>query len=406
MSAANDTMNNPVSDEMKPVRNLLPISHLSGHHYDVLRSAVANVLDTDIARTTYAQILDGVPLASVAKDVSDYEFPFPGHPMLKEHLNLAPDVVAALEKLRASVPLDTFRVDASTIVDFQAAGPGSRAFQTRLVELVARVLHAVAVWLYQTHSPLRPKDDRLLAWRPEQAEDAERLLKYSYRNGYPPTFFIHPWYKAYDQYPNGVADGVGYWAEDRILGGVVLFDRRGPEAPDTIYEASQLTEAVYLPKQSDALYFHSNAWDVTYRIYRLRDEQKQQLVQFLLSSAGASTPLPQTSSSSSSCPLPIRGDENNRVRIDPEEPIRMTGIYRDAWERRAFAEGDWDPRNRDVVNLFDFLSCEGFSEAFRRSMRMRERFDEEEEERERQQLEAQGEGNEHRNSRTPTPERE
>jgi hypothetical protein len=27
------------------------------------------------------------------------------------------------------------------------------------------------------------------------------------------------------QYPEGIADMVGYWAKDRILGGVVLFDR-------------------------------------------------------------------------------------------------------------------------------------------------------------------------------------
>lgn len=28
-----------------------------------------------------------------------------------------------------------------------------------------------------------------------------------------------------DQYPDGIADVVGYWAEDRIFGGVVLFGR-------------------------------------------------------------------------------------------------------------------------------------------------------------------------------------
>ena len=45
----------------------------------------------------------------------------------------------------------------------------------------------------------------------------------------PPTYFSHKWYQDYDQYPDGVADGIGYWAESRIFGGVVLFDRRSSE---------------------------------------------------------------------------------------------------------------------------------------------------------------------------------
>jgi hypothetical protein len=44
--------------------------------------------------------------------------------------------------------------------------------------------------------------------------------------GPPPTLFRHRFYRDYDQYPEGIADGIGYWAEARILGGVVLFDRR------------------------------------------------------------------------------------------------------------------------------------------------------------------------------------
>ena len=41
----------------------------------------------------------------------------------------------------------------------------------------------------------------------------------------PPTVFFHGAYTAVDQYPKGVADMVGYWAESRLSGGVVLFDR-------------------------------------------------------------------------------------------------------------------------------------------------------------------------------------
>jgi hypothetical protein len=87
-------------------------------------------------------------------------------------------------------------------------------------------VHQIAVSLFKI-GPIRSKNDRLLSWRPDKDLNA------FYPDGFPPTFLRHPWYQDYDQYPNGVADGVGYWAEARILGGVVLFDRREPgSAPD------------------------------------------------------------------------------------------------------------------------------------------------------------------------------
>jgi hypothetical protein len=50
------------------------------------------------------------------------------------------------------------------------------------------------------------------------------------------TAFWHWGYVDFDQYPNGVADIVGYWAEANIFGGVVVFDRgpSGTEAVSTV----------------------------------------------------------------------------------------------------------------------------------------------------------------------------
>lgn len=42
----------------------------------------------------------------------------------------------------------------------------------------------------------------------------------------PLTLFSHMGYLDEDVYPEGVVEVVGYWAENRILGGVVLFARR------------------------------------------------------------------------------------------------------------------------------------------------------------------------------------
>ncbi|KAK3934657.1 hypothetical protein QBC46DRAFT_426217, partial [Diplogelasinospora grovesii] len=333
----------------------LSIARIQGRHHDILTRAISNVLSSPVAEITYGQIIDGLPLSSVVLD-THLEPVCPEHPLLDEHLELSTDVLERVKQLRASLDPDILQIDStvskntSLIIHpfqaayaYQAATPGSRAFKTRLIELVARAVHQIAVWLFK-QEPMRYKDDCLMSWRPDK--DA---LEWSYRRGFPPTFFRHPWYIDYDQYPEGVADGVGYWAEARILGGVVLFDRRGPDSSPDV--------------ELDAVYFHSDNREVTYRIYRLLDEQKQQLIQFLLSEI---TP-------PSSCPLPIHGDMDNHKRIDPEEPIKDTGIYRDKRERRPPDEDEGDMRLRDVVDDFNYVSRQEFSEAHYRATVMRKR---------------------------------
>lgn len=102
-----------VAAKLAASRKLLPIARLHGSHYDILTNALANVLDCQVARTTYAQILDGLPLKSVVKDVYQGEIVCPGHPLLEEEHELWPGVLNKIEELRASAPLDTFEVDAS-----------------------------------------------------------------------------------------------------------------------------------------------------------------------------------------------------------------------------------------------------------------------------------------------------
>jgi hypothetical protein len=53
--------------------------------------------------------------------------------------------------------------------------------------------------------------------------------------------FFHVDYMDHRQYPNGLADMAGYWAEDRIFGGVVLFDRG-----DSGYEVCDVASPVSL----------------------------------------------------------------------------------------------------------------------------------------------------------------
>lgn len=76
-------------------------------------------------------------------------------------------------------------------------------------------------------------------WRPPEG----RLVPYI--RTFPSTLFCHAWYRDYEQYPQGIADCVGYWAEARIFGGVVLFDRRDPEAvSDAVVSALPTTPSL------------------------------------------------------------------------------------------------------------------------------------------------------------------
>jgi hypothetical protein len=93
---------------------------------------------------------------------------------------------------------------------------------------------------------------------------------------------------------------------------------------------------------------------VTYRIYQLLDSQKQQLLDFLLSVTTSS-------------PFPILGDENNVRRVDPEEPIESTGIYRDRWERKPLSPDATDIRRKDVYDSLNYPTMEDFLQAQERA---------------------------------------
>jgi hypothetical protein len=189
----------------------------------------------------------------------------------------------------------------------------------------------MAVWLYKQDTN-RHKGDALGTWRP--SEDVLPL----YPATFPTTIFCHPWYRDYDQYPEGIADSVGYWAEARILGGVLLFDRKNPDSED--------------------VYIHADRRSVTYRICRLLDSQVEALAKFLLSESDPAT--------SENGPLPVLPTKENRKRVDPESAIKTTGIYRDPWERRLRPldeSYETDLRRRDVVDIFNFLSKDGWAEA-------------------------------------------
>lgn len=150
---------------------------------------------------------------------------------------------------------------------YQDASFGSRDFKYRLVELVAVAVHQIAVLLFQLQPKLHTGDiDSVVSWKEEARwvtlEGGRRIFEEPLFEPRP-TLFFHVDYMDYDQYPDGLGDVAGYWAEDRIFGGVVLFDRgeSGLEVGDDdflrTYKDSWLTAIVQehlLPLRSKTNY--------------------------------------------------------------------------------------------------------------------------------------------------------
>lgn len=150
--------------------------------------------------------------------------------------------------------------------------------------------------------------DSITNWKMPLVED---LVDVAIR----PTLFSHHAYLDADVYPEGVADIVGYWAEDRILGGVAVFDRRAEDSTTL---------------QVPNIYFHSCRRRQTHRVYQLRDDQQESLSNFLLTETDSPPPEPN--------PLPILSDARNRVLVEPETAITQHGIYRNVWERKPITK--------------------------------------------------------------------
>jgi hypothetical protein len=87
-----------------------------------------------------------------------------------------------------------------------------------MLELLAVSCHQIAVYLYQRDGT----NHTHLEFQKWIDEPRDMTRWDSFRH---PSAFCHTSYTEVEQYPNGVADVAGYWAEARIFGGVLLFDR-------------------------------------------------------------------------------------------------------------------------------------------------------------------------------------
>lgn len=119
--------------------------------------------------------------------------------------------------------MTSFLTCQQTVQAYQNTTPGSVAWKLRLLELLAVAIHDIAATLWSLDDGVH-KHAELEAWRASRLE-SEQLDADERVNLPPHTWFWHHDYEDYKQYPKGVADIAGYWAETQIFGGVVLFDR-------------------------------------------------------------------------------------------------------------------------------------------------------------------------------------
>ncbi|KAI1313266.1 hypothetical protein F5Y03DRAFT_406537 [Xylaria venustula] len=327
---------------MSPL-GLITCDSLDTPHLDALSLAVSNLLATDLALATYAQLIDGLPISKVVRDTYTTQLN-PQHP-IDAHVALCPGALDKAKELRAGFKLKMLRFSPSLLQAYQSAPIHSRAFDLRLIELAAVTLHQIGAWLFQLnlrmHDPATTGNsdiETITNWEPDDYP-FHRIAPF-------PTLFNHINYRAFTQYPDGLADAAGYWAENRVLGGVVSFDRSQSWTTDN----------------EPNVWFQCSRKRITYRVCQLLDGQQEALLGFLR----------KQDVSQDECPLPILPNSKNRARMEPYDAIPVHKVYRDIWER-PFPE-ELTPlqrkgRNRDVKNALDYPEIEDRMEQLRKLMR-------------------------------------
>jgi hypothetical protein len=132
-----------------------------------------------------------------------------------------PEFPCLLSRTFSNLSIPTFK----TLDAIQKTELGSRQFYLRLLELLAASCHHIAVYLYElSESGSNRHRDEYERWRTRPANPNHIFDHYR-----PRIPFVYGPYTASHQYPHGLADVAAYWAESRIFGGIMVFDRGDTE---------------------------------------------------------------------------------------------------------------------------------------------------------------------------------
>ncbi|WEW60914.1 hypothetical protein PRK78_006402 [Emydomyces testavorans] len=273
--------------------NLLSASNLGPDHRAALELTISNILSTDLAFETFAQVVDGIPICDAY-----FEYYSPKHrPEYLQNLKPSEEACQIFKAFHAQFHADMLQFAGNIAQAYQNADPGSKTFNLRLMELIAIACHNIATRLYieadgglrkPTGPPTLPPNRHPLL-RPPPPKVAE---------------LYHADYEDWEQYPNGVADMVGYWAEYRLFGGVVIFDRG---------ESGLECENAFIHPIDG------------HKIFQLSDHQIAHFTRFALSEH-------QPPPTRRSYDTRFRAEKYAR-RVDPYDAMALH-IYRDRYERK------------------------------------------------------------------------
>ncbi|KAK4115530.1 hypothetical protein N656DRAFT_834716 [Canariomyces notabilis] len=265
---------------------------LDSDHAGPFKQSLARILSTHVAEFAYSEILDGLPTESSFLEFHIFKR---GNPVFElNHTSLCPGVLRRTRDFRDTVD------------------PLSLTFPT------------AAIHLYNLDDGVH-KHSLYEEWRDSHRTKPPRPGEFI-----APTPFYHRSYLAHHQYPDGIADIVGYWAEAKIFGGVVIFDRGelGTECRD--------------------VFLHPARFKGPRTIYPPTPKQYDALISFLLGP-----------SDGSDCPIPMHPTRENRWRYDPWDSMTRYHIFRDRHEREP-NEVDWpELYDEQEILLANFRATQG-----------------------------------------------
>ncbi|KAF2744940.1 hypothetical protein M011DRAFT_479413 [Sporormia fimetaria CBS 119925] len=268
------------------------IGSLSASHSSTLRRAVFNILSTQHASDGFAQVVDGMPTRGRYRDYyGSYREEF--------EQNVEPSTKAKeiVQSHRDNLELSAMRVNATVAKAFENAPEGSDAFRMRLLEIIAIILHDMAVHLFNKFDGgINKPEPQKYPTPPPGIEPAEP------RNM--PTELFHTHYLEHGQYPNGIADVVGYWLEWYVFGGVIVFDR-GQSG-----------------KECRSAFIHPVG---KRQIFELSESQVNQFSQLVTA---------QSAESLGAGEVLVFKAEKTTQRVQPYEAFVNMNIYRDRYERK------------------------------------------------------------------------
>ncbi|KAL2272638.1 hypothetical protein FJTKL_06252 [Diaporthe vaccinii] len=120
---------------------------LDDTHQRALEHAVRSILSTPIAKETFAQIVDGLPLRSVALGAQDHRV-LRGDP-IDNHPEMCPGALEKARECQTRLNPRDLEVASAALQRYQDTPVGSKASKMPFVELVAVTIHNVAVELFK-----------------------------------------------------------------------------------------------------------------------------------------------------------------------------------------------------------------------------------------------------------------